>query len=323
MKEGWERVEQPILLELKQINKIIRPAFPGKQVMAAERIGTGFSNFNYKIHVEGSADPFVLRLFRQDAETADKELAISQLVHQTVPVADFIYADTSCDTFNLPWAVLEWKEGILLSEIMKSGSHQDISSAAAAIGRTLADIHMYSFPIAGLLGKDLEVQPIDMGLELYLSYMEQSLFHQPCGRWLNSEDRQAVWSFSQTYSSLLTENKELPVLVHSDFNGLNILMQSSLKGFDVSAVLDWEFAFSASRYIDIANMLRYEEDGSIFEKHFISSYQEQGGNLDPNWRILSKLEDLIALCDMLNRSTEDTPNRVRDLQHLIGQSVRI
>ena len=54
---------------------------------------------------------------------------------------------------------------------------------------------------------------------------------------------QSVWSFSRTYSHLLSELEDTPVLVHSDYNGLNILMQNGAGGCEVSAVLDWEDAF--------------------------------------------------------------------------------
>ncbi|OPA78651.1 aminoglycoside phosphotransferase [Paenibacillus selenitireducens] len=323
MKEGWERTELPTSLDHRQINEIIKPAFPGKRVIAAERLGTGFSNSNYKIHLEGSAKPYVVRVFRGKGEVADKELAITQLVRQTVPVADFIYVDTSLSTFDKPWAVLEWKEGFLLRDVFKNGTAKDIASAADSVGSILANIHGYTFPESGFFGKDLEIShPYSMYGEHFLSFIEQSLFYNECGKWLGEELTNALWSFCQTNSSLLSENKETPVLVHSDFNGLNILMQHGPTGCSVSAVLDWEFAFSWRRHADIANMLRYEDDGSIFEKHFIQAYQEQGVVLEDNWRLLSKLEDLVALCDMLNHSTIDTPNRVRDLQRLIARTVR-
>jgi hypothetical protein len=63
MKETWERTELPICLDLKQMNELIKPVFPGKRVMAAERIGTGCSNSNYKIHLQGSKEPFVVRFY--------------------------------------------------------------------------------------------------------------------------------------------------------------------------------------------------------------------------------------------------------------------
>lgn len=99
-------------------------------------------------------------------------------------------------------------------------------------------------------------------------------------------------------------------------------MQQDQSGCAVSAVLDWEFAFSWRRHVDIANMLRYEEDGSHFERHFIQAYMEHGGILQENWKLVSKLEDLVALCDMLSHCTEDMPNRIRDLKLLVANTVQ-
>ncbi|SMF83929.1 Predicted kinase, aminoglycoside phosphotransferase (APT) family [Paenibacillus uliginis N3/975] len=323
MKEGWERKNLPITLNLSELNEIIRPALPGKRVITAERIGTGLSNSNYKIHLEGCVKPYVVRFFRSGKEIADKELAITQLVQQTVPVADFIYVDTSCSRFDKSWAVLEWKEGFLLRDVFRSGTLQDITSAAVSVGRVLANIHSYHFTESGFFGKDLKINhPLMMDGDRFLSFMEQILFHDQCGKWLGKELTQELWSFCKTYGPLLSESSKMPVLVHSDFNGLNILMKYGPTGCSVSSVLDWEEAFSWSRHVDIGNMLRYEEDGSIFEEHFIQAYQEQGAILEDNWKLLSKLEDLVALCDMLNNSTIDTPNRMQDLQRLVARTVQ-
>ncbi|MFD1674402.1 phosphotransferase family protein [Alicyclobacillus fodiniaquatilis] len=323
MKEGWERTGIPITLDLRQMSDIIKPVFPDKRIVSAERIGTGFSNTNYKIHLSEGSRPFVFRLYRGSKEIADKEFALAELVHKTVPVADFIYADTSCSVLEQPWAILEWKEGILLRDVLKSGSFEDIAAPAAAVGKVLADIHAFSFPESGFFDGKLKITyPIRMDGDFFLSFMEESLFHNQCGKWLGEEITQKLWLFCKASHSALSENSEKPVLVHSDFNGLNLLMQPDSTNYSVSAVLDWEFAFAWSRHADIANMLRYEEDDSPFERHFIQAYQAQGIVLADNWKHLSKLEDLIALCDLLNNSTTETPNRVRDLRRLIARTVQ-
>jgi len=87
-------------------------------------------------------------------------------------------------------------------------------------------------------------------------------------------------------------------------------------------VLDWEEAFAWNRYADLGNMLRYEANGSWIEQHFIKAYEAEGMVLEKNWRLLSRLEDLVALCDMLSHSTAETPNRVQDLCRLIAGTVR-
>lgn len=48
MKDSWERIELPPSLDSKQINEIVKPAFPNKRVVYSERIGVGLSNSNYK-----------------------------------------------------------------------------------------------------------------------------------------------------------------------------------------------------------------------------------------------------------------------------------
>ena len=322
MKDSWERIEIPPSLDSKQINDIVRPAFPKKRIVYSERIGVGLSNSNYKIYLNDTPVPFLFRLYRGNKEVADKEMDIARLVSEHVPIASFLYADTSCQKIDKPWSILEWKEGHLLSHVMKKGTIQEIASSAAATGKVLANIHAFNFPDSGFFGEGLRVRdPFKMDGERFLSIIEECL-HNTCGLWLGDEYSRKVWTFCKTHSSLLTDHQETPVLVHSDYNGLNILVEDKGMGFSVSAVLDWEDAFSWNRYADIGNMLRYEEEGSQFETHFIRGYQEAGTVLNTNWKRLSKLEDLVALCDMLNNSTPNTPNRVNDLKTLIVRTIQ-
>ena len=148
------------------------------------------------------------------------------------------------------------------------------------------------------------------------TYLATKAEVQAC-RWLGIEVTDKVRAFCLQHSSLLSEVDEPSVLVHSDFNGLNILMLDHLNRVEVSAVLDWEFAFAGRRYVDIGNMLRYENSNSLFERHFIQSYKDAGGYLNENWRLISKLEDIIALLDILNHSTSDMPNKISDVRRLM------
>jgi aminoglycoside phosphotransferase (APT) family kinase protein len=324
LKHNWERPAAPAALDVKKIDQLMKPVFAGKRVVAADRIGTGLSNSSYLIRLEEIDEPYVLRLYSKDEQTAYKELAISERVGETVPVPAFIYLDASLAKYDKPWAVLEWKKGSLLRNILQKGTEPELASAAASVGRVLAQMHLYTFEQAGFLDRQLGIrEPLNMDGEAFLRFIEDSLFEKKSGKWIGEDLTQALWSFCQRYAPLLSQVKEPPVLVHSDFNGLNVLVDREREdaGWSVSAVLDWEFAYAGSRYVDIANMLRYEESGSVFEKHFIRGYEEQGVKLANNWRLLSKLEDLVALCDLLNHSTAKTPNRITDLQRLIQKTV--
>jgi aminoglycoside phosphotransferase (APT) family kinase protein len=91
--------------------------------------------------------------------------------------------------------------------------------------------------------------------------------------------------------------------VHSDFNPKNLL---ALRGADghwrITAVLDWEFAFSGSPLHDVGNMLRFGgEIPAAFADGFADGFRAGGGELPPDWREVSAALDLFALADLLTR----------------------
>jgi aminoglycoside phosphotransferase (APT) family kinase protein len=80
--------------------------------------------------------------------------------------------------------------------------------------------------------------------------------------------------------------------VHSDYNGKNLLVHERGGCWSISAVLDWEFAFSGSPLTDIGNMLRFRTAyPACFASAFITGYREAGGNLPPDWREVSADSD--------------------------------
>lgn len=231
MKENWERTEQPLELSLEELNHVAGPAFQGRSITSARRIGVGLSNSNYKIQVEGDGRPYVLRFFRRGEDIADKEIALTRLVRERVPVAEFVYADTSRSRYPKPWAVLEREPGVLLSDIFRSGTPEEKASAAAAAGRTLARIHGFPFEASGFFGSDLMVtQPFSMSGDRFLAFMEDVIFHSPCEAWLGEALTRQLWAFCKRYGPLLSASQEKPVLAHSDYNGLNLLWREVRNG---------------------------------------------------------------------------------------------
>ncbi|MCG7406564.1 aminoglycoside phosphotransferase family protein [Paenibacillus sp. ACRRX] len=322
MKEAWERSSKSMQIKFETLSVMISQVFRGKRLIKAERTQTGLSNGTYKVEIEGSTTPYLLRIFSGGSDIAIKEKAIAERLRGVVPVADYIYLDTSRKLVEYDWALMEWKEGVLLRDILQRREERQIAEVAESVGNILARIHSHTFESPGLFAGDLTIaHPFDMDENEFFSFITESLDHSATRHWLGAEATEKVRSFCVSHRSLLSEIHEPPVLVHSDFNGLNLLMMEGLNGFEVSAVLDWEFAFSGRRYVDIGNMLRYEHDKSLFERHFVKAYRSSGGFLNENWVLLSKLEDLIALCDLLNRSTPEMTNRIADLRQLINQTI--
>ena len=91
-------------------------------------------------------------------------------------------------------------------------------------------------------------------------------------------------------------------LVHSDYNGKNLLAVGGDGRWSISAVLDWEFAFSGSPLTDVGNMLRFRAGGPPgFAGGFVAGYRDAGGQLPERWREISEALDLYALADFLTR----------------------
>jgi fructokinase len=94
-------------------------------------------------------------------------------------------------------------------------------------------------------------------------------------------------------------------LVHSDFNGKNLLVLDRGDRWSISAVLDWEFAFSGSPLVDVGNMLRFRAAyPPSFVSGFIAGFREAGGDLPSDWQEVSEALDLYALADFLTRPPE-------------------
>ena len=86
--------------------------------------------------------------------------------------------------------------------------------------------------------------------------------------------------------------------------------------WQVVAVLDWEFATSASPLIDVGHFLRYETpDAGLREPHFSRAFVESGGVLPDDWRRLSRVLDLTGLVHCLTHEQlpEDVAGEILQL----------
>lgn len=140
-----------------------------------------------------------------------------------------------------------------------------------------------------------------------------------------------IYQHLERYDFLFPDHTENH-LVHADYDPANILVQHIQGEWKISAILDWEFAFSGSTLCDVANMLRYAHHmPTEFEEAFIQGLQNGGVQLAENWRITMCLLNLLALLDCLTRSpTDNRPNQCSDFRMvnipdkiLTGRSERV
>jgi len=251
----------------------------------------------------------VLRIYARDPAACRKEVALHALVRDVVPVPEIVHAEPDGAEGVGPFAVLRWVEGITFRELKRAGDRAAIAEAAASAGAALAAIGRATFARGGRLeaGPDgLAVgAPLLDGADAAPRFVDHCLASPHLASRVPDDLRERVhrlvWAWAPRLASLESERR----LVHCDFRRQNVLVAREGRGaggWRVAAVIDWEFAVAGAPLTDVANFLRYERDGApLAEPHFSRAFAAHGGVLPDDWAPLSRVLDLVALCEMLSR----------------------
>jgi aminoglycoside phosphotransferase (APT) family kinase protein len=311
MEQHWERRHPFVALEEQTISSMLHPAFPRKQLASFELLAAGKCNTNYTFTFAGSDERFVLRLYVRDKQACQKDSDLFHLIHKCVPVPDLLYTHISDQNANdsdprniasLTYSIMKWVDGELFSDVLERQDTKAIPDCAYDIGRVLATIGGYTFPHSGFFGSGLTIaEPLPTGgRDMILSFLEWCLFQQHADRQLGPMLTERLWQFVNEHAAYLDVLDNAASLVHSDYKGMNILVQNDHNRWHVSAVLDWEFAFAGSPFFDIGNMLRFDYlHPANYSSEFIRGYQDHGGQLPAHWKKTARLVDLTALCEFM------------------------
>jgi aminoglycoside phosphotransferase (APT) family kinase protein len=276
----------------------------GTEIEVVDPLSGGARRDTYRV-IDGEGARFVLRLDR-DAASLEKEIALTLLVGDRVPVGAIVGADLVGELAGVPLTMSTYAEGGPLDEALAGAGEDDAAAIGEAVGRTLAGIGWFGFDGPGLLGPTLLPEPFDAPLPDLLVTMGERVLGEPGARVALGEP------VADGYRTLLVEASAAlePVahdaaLVHSDYNGKNLVLSREAGGTPrVSAVLDWEFAFSGSPLADVGNMLRRQERmPAAFVDRFVAVFSDRGGALPAGWRSIAAALDAFALLDFLDRGT--------------------
>ncbi|MBC8000931.1 MAG: aminoglycoside phosphotransferase family protein [Leptolyngbya sp.] len=322
MRDKWNRDSAILQFDKPQLNALIAPAFPTSKVKAFVQAEGGLANTNIRLDLDNQAEPILLRLFVRDSKQARKEWQINKLVHSTVPSPEFFYFSPENQFSGHPYILMEWIEGLRMEEVIAKLNADEVVRLGESVGSTLASIHNFNFSAAGFFDSDLNInEPIDVGSAGLLSYANDCLIDGIGAERLGAELTRRLLDFLTAEACLLDQWKGAPCLSHSDFGGSNILIKETSDGWKVSAVLDWEFAFSATPFFDFGNLLRAPH-GTItgFEEAVARGYQPDGAKLPMEWRKMSLLTDLTAWLDFMTRK-DPGANLIADAQRVISQTI--
>jgi aminoglycoside phosphotransferase (APT) family kinase protein len=296
---GSEHVPRPDLPALHAAAESVI----GAPVEFVEAMSGGERRDTYRV-VAATGERSVLRLDR-DADSLAKEVALTSLVGDTVPVPRVVGTDLEGDLVGVPLTVSGYAEGESLDEALAGAGEDEASAIGEAVGHTLADIGSFTFDMPGLLGPALVPEPLDASLPGLLVATGERVLHEDGARdALGGPVADGYQVLLQEAAPTLQPVAAQSALVHSDFNAKNLVIDRAPDGTPlVAAVLDWEFAFSGPPLADVGNMLRRQERlPTPFCDAFVAGFSADD-SLPPGWRSIAAALDALALLDLLDRGT--------------------
>jgi aminoglycoside phosphotransferase (APT) family kinase protein len=318
LKSHWERYKAHVELDLDTVKRLVAP-YSTEIITEIQWLSEGCANTNYKISFEGRA-PVVLRLYTREKSALAREVSLYRLLIDKIPVPLPLYEDDSCSKFDLPYAIMTWVNGTLMRELILSGDAGAIHDCAFEAGRYLNQIRKITFEQGGFFQADLSVRPFEKQEEyqpFVFGLLDDGIVKNSLGNKLHQIT--ALWV--QRHMELLPAKQESN-LTHGDFDPANILVQNVNGHWKITAILDWEFAFAGTYFLDMGLFLRYSHKlPNCYEQGFINGIESEHFKLPQTWKAQAKLMDLLCLLNLLHYNpNEARPNLNRDVVALIANT---
>lgn len=278
-------------------------ALPGRRIVAVRALTGGYSNDNVVVTVTDGGE-YVLRRYRR-ANACAVEAALTARLAGVVPVAGVVATDPDGSSAGEPVLLSTLVPGRPVGEVLRRSTEPTAVELGRSVGVTLAGIGSVSFAAAGFFS-DGSLQPGPAGVEPTSgldAFVDRCLDQGNAAGHLSDAEQQNLRRFAEQAAPELAVLRGSHQLVHADFNPKNLLATRRGGRWQVSAVLDWEFAFSSSPLFDIGNMLRDPRPAGFVEA-FVDGFRDGGGTLPEDWRRLSQALDLYSLADLLTRPVE-------------------
>jgi aminoglycoside phosphotransferase (APT) family kinase protein len=285
-------------VDLGALHEMLAPVYPGQRIVSADLITGGFANTSFKVTLSGEAAPVVVRVYVRDPTAAFREASILELVKERVPVQEVLYVSPEAREPHT-YLILRWTEGVPLDQLLTDGASSDARRAVRSTGSLLAKLQGFRFARSGFFGSTLDIHiPFPSEPGVVVGVLAQCLFRDSGEERLGVALTRRLWRFVTEHEELLAVVEHHAMLVHGDFNGLNVIVQTTSGPPHVAALLDWEYAHSGTPLVDLGSVLRRpgHEVAPWFAEELIRGYSQEGGILPENWRQVSRIVDMVKLC---------------------------
>lgn len=276
-KSNWEKTDSHFQLPENMLQHMVEMYFGSKPLLKWHVISGGCANLNIKVDIKDEPHPYILRIYLREKNAAITEEKLSKLLKPMVPIPQVYFVG---DCHHHRFAVIEYIPGITLRDLLLGTEPHDVGKLMEEAGIWLSKIQNQHFSKSGFFDKNLNVikaNPEDN----YLNYTLNCLDRPNVIEQLGGKRIKMLRNIILENSAAFPHESESH-LVHADFDPANILVNKVDENWEVSAILDWEFAFSGSPLCDVANMLRYAHQmPSVFESAFLKGLKQGGVILSP------------------------------------------
>ena len=250
----------------------------GSPIAAVAELSGGYSHSTSLVTLDSG--PVVVRV-----GGADPRIEAAVMARATVPTPRVLLVDDDL-------MALEYVDASVLGDVLLE-PHDDLEQLGHVVARTALSIGDVAFDQPGLFADErLNVRAWSEQLPEFAAARMRRV---PDAR-LSPAERRAWVELCTAEAPLLRAVDRVARLVHGDFNPKNLLVARTPDGWQVAAVLDWEFSFSGCPYADAANLLRFAAD---YPAAFVAGFRAGYGN--DGWEETGRAIDLFALSDLATR----------------------
>ncbi|HEX5403643.1 MAG TPA: phosphotransferase [Pseudonocardiaceae bacterium] len=275
--------------ELRQV----AAALDGSPV-AARVLAGGFSHQTTLLTLAGGQ--VVVRVGGPDH---DIETAVMAAARRHVPVPQVLRVLREAVPRSA--MVLEYVPGTPLSQVLDEPGGLPLGTLGAEVGRVAAGIGSVTFDRPGFFADDqLNVAPLPPWSQQLPEFGAHCMTTVPGSR-LATATRTAWADLCAAHAPALVGVDDETRLVHADLNPKNILVTRTDGGWQVDAILDWEFSFAGCPYADAANMVRF---GADYPADFLDGFRGAFAERVPSgvdWLYFGRVMDMFALSDLVTR----------------------